>query len=78
MISDEEDAKPDLDRLRESEANYRTLSETMLQGVVYQDAEGRILSVNPAAETILGKTRDEFLGATSVDVEHHSKREDVE
>ncbi|MBZ5726388.1 MAG: PAS domain S-box protein [Acidobacteriia bacterium] len=62
--------------LRESEAHYRTLSETMLQGVVYQDAEGKILSMNPAAETILGKTRDEFLGRTSVDVERDFIRED--
>ena len=64
------------DALRESEAHYRTLSETMLQGVVYQDAEGKVLSMNPAAETILGKTPDEFLGNTSVDVEHDAIRED--
>ena len=62
--------------LRESEAHYRTLSETMLQGVVYQDADGKILSMNPAAETILGKTQAEFLGNTSVSVDHDSVRED--
>lgn len=62
--------------LRESEVHYRTLSETMLQGVVYQDAEGKILSMNPAAETILGKTHAEFLGSTSVGVEQDSIRED--
>ncbi len=62
--------------LREREAHYRTLSETMLQGVVYQDAEGKILSMNPAAERILGKTQAEYLGNTSVGVERDSIRED--
>ena len=62
--------------LRESEERYRLLAETMLQGVVYQDAAGRIISMNPAAERILGKSPDEFLGETSVSVEHHTIHED--
>jgi PAS domain S-box-containing protein len=62
--------------LRESEAHYRTLSETMLQGVVYQDADGKILSMNPAAVRILGKTPAEFLGTSSVDQEHDTINED--
>src|SRR5271157_1652147 len=62
--------------LREKEALYSTLNETMLQGVVYQDAEGKILSMNPAAETILGKTHAEILGNASVGPEHDSIRED--
>lgn len=37
-----------------SEEKYHTLFETIAQGVVYQDTKGRILSVNPAAERILG------------------------
>lgn len=66
------------DALRESEHRYRLLSETMLQGVVYQDANGVITSMNPAAERILGKTREEFLGSSSVKVEHHTIRENGE
>ncbi len=62
--------------LRESEAAYRLLFETMIPGVFYQDAEGRIVSMNPAAARILGKTPEEFLGETSVSIEHHSIRED--
>jgi PAS domain S-box-containing protein len=62
--------------LRESEARYRRLHDTMLQGVVYQAADGRILSMNPAAVRILGKTPEEFLGQTSVSVEHDTVRED--
>jgi PAS domain S-box-containing protein len=59
-----------------SAGRYQLLFDTMLQGVVYQDADGKILSMNPAAERILGKTRAEFIGQTSVSVEHHTIRED--
>lgn len=62
--------------LAQSEERSRLLAATMLQGVVHQDAEGRIISMNPAAERILGKTREEFLGQTSVSVEHDTIHED--
>jgi PAS domain S-box-containing protein len=62
--------------LHSSEQHYRRLFDTMLQGVVYQDADGKIISMNPAAERILGQTRDEFLGQSSVTVEHNTLRED--
>ena len=48
----------------------------MLQGVVYQDADGTIVSMNPAAERILGKRPEDFLGSTSVGEEHDTLRED--
>ena len=66
------------DKLRESEERYRLLAETMLQGVVHQDAEGDIIAMNPAAELILGKNREQFLGSSSVDEEHHTVRENGE
>ncbi|MDQ5985212.1 MAG: Sensor histidine kinase RcsC [Syntrophus sp. SKADARSKE-3] len=44
--------------LRESEAKYRTLFETMTEGVLYQDINGNIISANPAAEMILGLSAD--------------------
>jgi PAS domain S-box-containing protein len=44
----------DVTRTRRAEARYRLLFETMAQGVIYQDASGRVLSANPAAERILG------------------------
>ncbi len=52
-------------RLWESERQYRTLFETMLLGVVYQDRTGKILSVNPAAERILGLSTHELKKRTS-------------
>jgi two-component system, chemotaxis family, CheB/CheR fusion protein len=53
--------------LATSERRYQDLFETMAQGVVYQDQEGRITSANPAAERILGLTTDQLMGVTSID-----------
>jgi PAS domain S-box-containing protein len=64
--------------LRESEERYRLLSESMLQGVVYQDAAGSVISMNPAAEQILGKSHEQFLGSSSVREEHDTIRENGE
>ena len=62
--------------LEVSEQRHRLLSETMLQGLVHQDAEGRIISMNPAAERILGKNIKRFFGNSSVEDEHKPIRED--
>ncbi|GEM_PF-1789372 len=64
------------ERLRKSEEKYRRLFETMAQGVVYQDADGTIVSANPAAEKILGLTLDQMLGKTSMDLRWKMIRED--
>jgi PAS domain S-box-containing protein len=53
--------------LLQSEEKYRTLFETMAQGVVYQDTKGKITSANPAAERILGLSLDQMQGRTSLD-----------
>ncbi len=50
-----------------SEQKYRGLFETMIQGVVYQDAQGKIISANPAAQRMLGLTVDQLCGKTSFD-----------
>ncbi len=62
--------------LRESEEKYRTLFETMIQGVVYQDASGKIISANSAAERILGLTLDQMQGRTSIDPRWKAVHED--
>jgi PAS domain S-box-containing protein len=64
--------------LRTSEERHRLLAETMVQGVVHQDADGKIIAMNPAAERILGKSREQFLGSSSVQEEHHTIRENGE
>jgi signal transduction histidine kinase/DNA-binding response OmpR family regulator len=39
---------------RENEKKFRSLFETMNQGVIYQDLNGKVVSANPAALKILG------------------------
>ena len=55
--------------LRQGERRYRLLFESMAQGVVYQDARGSIVNLNPAAERILRAHYNELKGRTSVDWE---------
>jgi PAS domain S-box-containing protein len=62
--------------LRQSEERHRTLFEKMMQGVVYQDASGNIISANPSAERILGLTMDQMMGRSSVDPRWKSVKED--
>lgn len=62
--------------LLESEEKHRRLFETMAQGVVYQAADGTIISANPAAEEILGLSLDQMQGKTSLDPGWRSIRED--
>ena len=56
--------------------NYRVLFNTMSQGVIFRDHEGRIVSVNPAAERILGRKTADLIGKTSAEVHEHALRED--
>jgi PAS domain S-box-containing protein len=62
--------------LRDSEGKYRTLFETMVQGVVYQDVSGNIISANLAAERILGLSIDQMQGRTSMDPRWRAIHED--
>ena len=63
-------------RLVTSEDQFRTLFETMAQGVVYQSAEGVIISANPAAERILGLTLNQLQERVSADPEWKAIHED--
>ena len=62
--------------LQVSEEQHRLLYETMTQGAVYQDADGRIISANPAAERILGLTAEQMCGLTSLDPRWKTIHED--
>jgi two-component system, cell cycle sensor histidine kinase and response regulator CckA len=55
---------------------YRILFDTMSQGVIFRDAEGRIISANPAAERILGRALKDLLGKTSAEVHTDALGED--
>ncbi|MDO8490875.1 MAG: PAS domain S-box protein, partial [Dehalococcoidia bacterium] len=64
------------ERLRQSEEKFRTLFDTMAQGVIYQDAESRITSVNHAAEIILGSTLEQMQGKSPAGLRWRGIRED--
>lgn len=49
----------------ELQQQYRVMFENMAQGAFYQSADGSLFDVNPAALSIFGLTRDQFLGRTS-------------
>jgi PAS domain S-box-containing protein/putative nucleotidyltransferase with HDIG domain len=61
---------------KEAESRFHSLFETMAQGVVYQDASGRIITANSAAERILGLSLDQMLGRTSMDPRWQAIHED--
>ena len=76
LFQDVTDRKRAEEALHGSERKYRTLFETMAQGVVYQDANGEITSANRAAERILGLTLDQMQGRTSTDPRWQAIHED--
>lgn len=63
-------------RIAESEERYRGLFNAMAEGVVVQAADGRIVSVNPAAERIQGRSAAQMMGLTSDAEEWQAVRED--
>ena len=48
--------------LQKSEALYRSLVATMIEGLIVQSPAGEVISLNPAAEKILGLSADKLLG----------------
>ena len=61
IISDITEKKLVENALVQSEDRYRTLFETMAQGVIYLDASGKVISANPAALNILGIPYEQIL-----------------
>jgi two-component system CheB/CheR fusion protein len=84
VVSRDENNKPvritgivyNLSSVKESESKYKYLFDSMLQGVVYQNAEGRIIAANPAAEELLGLTSKQIIGRDSVDPRWKTIHED--
>ena len=59
-----------------TDGHYRALFDAMAQGVVYQEADGRIVAANPAAERILGLTVEQMQGRTPFDPRWKAVRAD--
>lgn len=63
-------------QLYESETRLRTIVNTMTEGLVVQDKTSAILESNLQAEAILGLSREQLEGRTSLDPSWRSVRED--
>jgi PAS domain S-box-containing protein len=75
IAQDIDERKQVEEALRRSEERHRVLAQTMLQGVIHYDADGRIIEMNQAAEHILGKNLKQFSSSSSVEAEHPTIRE---
>ncbi|MEW6497973.1 MAG: GAF domain-containing protein, partial [Cyanobacteriota bacterium] len=53
--------------LRVSEERYRSVVTAMSEGIVLQQADGRIIACNASAQSILGLEPQQILGRTSID-----------
>jgi PAS domain S-box-containing protein len=62
--------------LRASEERYRSVVSAMSEGIVFQGTNGAIEACNASAETIMGLTRDQMMGRTSVDLDWWAIHED--
>ena len=62
--------------LRESEIRHRTVLNTVAEGIITIDADGQIMSVNPATLKMFGYQEDELLGLniTKLMPESYAKR----
>ena len=62
--------------LRQSEERFRTLFETMGQGVIYFNSQGFIIQANPAAKKILGLAPNVLLGKNTLETDWKIIRRD--
>jgi PAS domain S-box-containing protein len=76
MIEDISARKKAEEALQSSEEQYRTLFETMSQGVVYRDAQGVVTSINPAAIHMLSLSADKVSGQYPLETSWMPIRED--
>ncbi len=63
--------------LERSEARFKLLFDSMSQGVVYQDADARVVAVNPAAERILATSAEALIGQELTQAECDQQLVDV-
>jgi len=76
MVADITERKKAEDELKESEKRHRDLYESMLTGIVYQNASGQIIMANKSAQEIFGLTLEQMQGRTSTDPQWKTIHED--
>jgi PAS domain S-box-containing protein len=75
-VRDISEARRLTEAVRTSEGHLRAVLSTMAEGVVVQDMQGHIVTCNAAAERILGLTRQQIEGRTSLDPRWRAVHED--
>jgi PAS domain S-box-containing protein len=66
----------DITKQKKLEERYQSVVSSMAEGIVVQNHAGSIVSCNHSAEKILGLTKDQLMGRTSVDPRWKSIKED--
>jgi len=66
IMRDITERKQTEEELRSSEERYRSVITTMAEGIVLQQADGKITGCNASAERILGLTAQQLMGRTSI------------
>jgi PAS domain S-box-containing protein len=61
--------------LADAESRFRTLFESAPIGSLIVEADGRIRDLNPAAETVLRRTRADLIGLAVLEITHREDRE---
>lgn len=62
--------------LKESEQRYRSVISAMAEGIILQQADGRISACNDSVQRILGLTSDQIMGCTSIEQRWQAIHED--
>ena len=66
----------DITSLRSSEVRLRTVVASLAEGLVMQDADGKIIDCNISIERIVGRTLEQMKGQTSIAPDWQMLRED--
>ncbi|MEG4496746.1 PAS domain S-box protein [Microcoleus sp. F10-C6] len=76
LVRDITERKRSQAALQESEERYRTVITALAEGIVLQDANGTIRTCNASAKRILGLSRKQMMGRSSLDPAWRAVRED--
>ncbi|GFO69907.1 hypothetical protein GMLC_34860 [Geomonas limicola] len=76
IIFDVTERKMAEEKIGESELRHRLLFETSSQGIIYHDADNRVITANPALLRMIGKSEAELVGKTVGEFGLKLERED--